>query len=234
MQLPKAKGEMYDFVTHNLTHLAGKCSHCCPYCYVTEMGEFFPNVRKKYSGEIRIAPGTLGVNYGTGNTIFVEHLNDLFAKPVPEDFIVQILGHSFEYPDNDYLFQTRNPVRCFEFLPLLPAGCFLGTTIETNNFGIGDAPPPAHRAKAMSLLPPSFRKFVTVEPILKFNLASMVNLILESGAEFVNIGADSKGCDLEEPTYSEVVALADALSELGIEVRTKRNMERLARTNAEK
>lgn len=45
--------------------------------------------------------------------------------------------------------------------------------------------------------------------------------------EFLNLGADSKGHGLPEPTVSKIHALVDKLKEYGIELREKHNLKRL-------
>jgi hypothetical protein len=55
----------------------------------------------------------------------------------------------------------------------------------------------------------------------------MIGLIAHANPHFVNIGADSKGTGLQEPSKEKVLALIDGIKGLGIEIRTKRNLERL-------
>jgi hypothetical protein len=71
------------------------------------------------------------------------------------------------------------------------------------------------------------RKFVTIEPIMQFDCEQLADLIAQADPEWVNIGADSKGHHLPEPTYGEVMILHDELLRRGIEVRKKCNLERL-------
>ena len=44
---------------------------------------------------------------------------------------------------------------------------------------------------------------------------------------FVNIGADSKRCSLPEPDADKVRVLIRRLQEAGIEIREKRNLDRM-------
>jgi hypothetical protein len=71
------------------------------------------------------------------------------------------------------------------------------------------------------------RPFVTVEPILKFNHSMMIRVISACKPEFVNIGADSKGAGLPEPTSGEITALVAELRARGITVNLKSNLQRL-------
>lgn len=78
---------MYPWVTHTHSHLAGECPHRCSYCYVQAMAKRSPALKERFSGPLRLIEKELDVNYGTGKTIFVEHMNDLFAEKVPQEFI---------------------------------------------------------------------------------------------------------------------------------------------------
>ena len=61
MPLKKSEGNMYAWVTHTHSHLAGKCPHECVYCYVSQMAKKFPNMRARYSGPIRLIEDELNV-----------------------------------------------------------------------------------------------------------------------------------------------------------------------------
>jgi len=73
------------------------------------------------------------------------------------------------------------------------------------------------------------RKFVTIEPVLDFDVDDLAAWIGFIKPEFLNLGADSKGHGLTEPTVEKVHALVDKLKEYGIELREKHNLERLMR-----
>ena len=219
---------MYPWVTHTHSHLGGECLHRCSYCYVQAMARRFPEMKSKYSGPLRILPGELDVAYGKGRTIFIEHMNDLFAPAVDEGIIDRILAHCRAWPKNSYVFQTKNPARYHEFFDRIPLLSLLGTTIETNRQipEIGDAPMPAKRFSAMSAI--KLRaKFVTIEPIMPFDLEELAGWLKSIQPQFVNIGADSKNHGLPEPTAAEVTALIAKLGELKIEIRQKHNLGRL-------
>lgn len=57
----------------------------------------------------------------------------------------------------------------------------------------------------------------------------MLDQIKKAKPNFINIGADSKGCGLPEPTGLQVQALIKGIKDLGIEIRVKHNLERLLR-----
>lgn len=233
MPLTKSKGQMYPWVTHTHSHLAGKCPHGCSYCYVQAMTKRFPNMAERYSGPVRLIESELKVNYGSGKTIFIDHMNDLFAEAVPMETIERVIGHCNEYPGNTYVFQTKNPERYSDIgiFEQLPSGAVLGTTIESQYFYpeiMHGSPRPVSRYMGMLQVQDcGFKLFVTIEPVLKFDLDTLLSWICELRPDFVNIGADSKGIGLPEPSGEELHALIDALKKTGIEIRQKHNLLRL-------
>ena len=70
------------------------------------------------------------------------------------------------------------------------------------------------------------RRMVSIEPIMDFDVDSMVDGINYIMPEFVSIGADSKGHNLPEPTSDKVNALIEELSKF-TEVKIKDNLKRL-------
>ncbi|MCK9434377.1 MAG: DUF5131 family protein [Candidatus Cloacimonetes bacterium] len=228
MPLKKVKigSNMYQgWITHTHSHLGGECSHKCIYCYV-ENKRFGRTPR--YTGPICLVEKEFETNYGWGKTIFIEHMNDLFAETVPTEFIERVLKHCSDWPENTYVFQTKNPNRYLAGWDW-PKNFILGTTLETNRpmTGISDAPSAEDRVTSMCLLPENVSRFVTMEPILDFDVSEFARMIASMKPFFVNLGADSKGNDLPEPTVEKVMLLVDALADYGIELREKENLERL-------
>jgi len=74
--LRKAQGNMYSWCSHVNTHLSGECPHKCTYCYAQKG---VAKLSGRYKGEPRLDESELNINYGNGKTIFIEHMNDLFA-----------------------------------------------------------------------------------------------------------------------------------------------------------
>ncbi|MEN6421300.1 MAG: hypothetical protein ABFD76_05075 [Smithella sp.] len=229
MPLKKAEGNMYPWVTHTHSHLGGECPHKCVYCYV----DHFPYGRPaKYQGELRLIEKEFSVQYGSGNTIFIENCNDLMAEAVPQLFINKIIMHCLRWPDNDFVFQTKNPARYLTMDALFPDRSLFGCTIETNKFFIDNyapaisfAPAPVFRKEAMIKL--DAQKFITIEPVLDFDVDVLASWMDQIRPEFVNIGADSKGNHLPEPSPEKVMALITELIAAGIDVRLKDNLVRL-------
>jgi DNA repair photolyase len=224
MSLNKTKGNMYGFIDHTWNTVKGKCSHHCAYCYMKRWGEQKP---------VRFDEKELNTDLGEGNYIFIGSSCDLFAEDIEKEWILDTLKKANQYKNN-YLAQSKNPVRFHHFLDELPAEKFmLCTTIETNrNYPaiMGNSPEIPSRVVAMCRLPRQYqkRKMVTVEPIIKFDLKELSYDILCINPVQVNIGADSGNNDLPEPTKKEVERLIEIL-ERYTKVLKKPNLERLLR-----
>ena len=63
---------------------------------------------------------------------------------------------------------------------------------------------------------------VTLEPVLDFDINGLVNMINLMKPEWVNLGADSGGHKLPEPSKEKLLKLIDR-----IEIRQKKNLKRL-------
>lgn len=211
------QGNMYGFITHTWNPLGGECKHGCPYCYVKKG---MASMSGKYKGEPRLIKKELQTNLGKGNTIFVCNCNDLFGEWIPENWIIEILIKCCDtyISGNTYFFQTKNPKRFENFNIWFPKNSIFCTTIETNNIYT------YLRAIAMSEL--QGRKTVTIEPIMEFDLNEMVTMIKDIKPEWVSIGADSKHCNLPEPSSEKVKELIEELSKF-TRVIQKDNLARL-------
>ncbi len=225
MPLKKSRGNMYDWVSHTHSHLGGECPHKCSYCYV-QRNRF--GVSERYKGNVRLIEKELAVNYGSGKTIFIEHMNDMFAIGVQDDWIDKILTHCKAFPKNKYVFQTKNTQKAFVWLENFPHDFMIGTTIESNRAyrAISKAPDPFFRFTGMERFVGS-EIFVTIEPILDFDLQIMFNWLSAIKPSFVNIGADSKRCGLPEPSDDKIKALVAGLQERNITIKKKVNLERI-------
>jgi protein gp37 len=185
----------------------------------------------KYTGELRLLEDEFRISYGAGRTIFVDHMNDLWSEAIPPDWIMLVMKHCRNYPENMYVFQTKNPVRYLLFEDVLPKNHIIGFTLETNREELlqkhTHAPTGVSRVAAMARLAIGHKTFMTMEPIMDFDLDVMGFILDKIRPDFVNIGADSKGHDLEEPSGDKIRQLVSLLFEKGIELREKHNLGRL-------
>lgn len=218
MPLIKSKGNMYDWVTHTWNTIKGQCYHDCSYCYMKRWGKQPP---------IHFDERELKTDLGRGNMIFVGNTNDMFAEQVSADWIIKTIEHCRKF-DNTYVFQTKNVFR-FNLASPYPEKYIIGTTIETNRADllatISKAPSPFERAEWIA--DGDDTRFITIEPIMDFDLIPFAEMIIRAKPSFVNIGADSKGHNLPEPSKEKVLALIYKLTEAGIEIRKKTNLKRL-------
>jgi len=91
-----------------------------------------------------------------------------------------------------------------------------------------NAPTPYDRAESISYL--SARPFITIEPILDFQLNRFVALIKDCHPQMVSIGADSGGHNLPEPNASKINSLILELAKFTT-VYQKKNLSRIWRKN---
>jgi DNA repair photolyase len=219
MVLNKSKGNMYPWVTHTWNPIKG-CKHACKYCYVKEL-----ETRYQYNTSPRFAEGELKRNLGKGNVIFIGSASDMFGEWVDSSNIEQVLERCRRF-DNEYVFQSKNPARFLEFIGRFPQKSIFGATIETDRHieQVSEAPDILNRVEAMKKM--AGEKFVSIEPIIQFDLERLVKMIFEIQPYFVTIGADSKNHNLLEPTGEQVKQLLKRLGQF-TEVRAKKNLGRL-------
>jgi len=180
--------------------------------------------------KIRFDERELMTDLGEGNTIFVGNTNDMFTKDIPSEWIERTIEHCKGH-NNEYVFQSKNPQRIVDFEMSLPDRTIIGTTIETNRDTIpfSKAPTPQWRARWIGKISPDSKTFITIEPIMDFDLEPFAEMIIKAKPDFVNIGADSKRHNLPEPGMDQVNDLINELRKEGIEIRKKVNLDRLSK-----
>jgi DNA repair photolyase len=164
--------------------------------------------------------------YGEGKTIFVGSSCDMFAPDILRIQIVKILNFLNGF-SNRYLYQTKNPARFRDFSMYKKFRDVLVTTIETNRWYqdvMNNSPHPIHRAEAMKEI--NLQKYVTIEPIMDFDLDKLAELIKMCSPLQVNIGADSGNNNLPEPSKDKILSLISELEKFTV-VEQKKNLKRL-------
>jgi hypothetical protein len=179
---------------------------------------------------IRFDEKELNTDLGSGNFIFVGSSCDLFANDIPYEWIVDILVKCDFYTGNKFLFQSKNPGRFQHIKFYLPDGgrTHLCTTIETNRVYkefMGNTPSPQNRAYWMGEMLLN-NKYLTIEPIMDFDLIELVSLVSMVNPIQVNIGADSGNNHLPEPSKDKLLALINELKKFTV-IDQKRNLNRL-------
>ena len=225
MSLNKSNGQMYPWIDATWNPIKG-CLHDCTYCYVKAL-------EKQYGYDFhtpRLAEKALKVDLYSqkrGITIFVGSTADMWGEWVPDEWIEAVIVHCRDYPENTYLFQSKNPGRFSSFWNSFPIHTVLGTTIETNRFipSVSKAPSPFRRAMEM-MGSRRYNRMVSIEPIMDFDVGELTEWMEAIMPDFVSIGADSKGHHLSEPSGEKTLALIAEL-ETFTEVRIKPNLKRI-------
>jgi len=223
MPLRESKGNMYPFVTHTWRPIRGKCPHGCSYCFMNRWGELPPLHLDEKDLKTKLIDPKTGKQ---GLFIFVGSSTDMWAEGIDEDWIFKVLRYCEEFPENTYLFQSKNPSG---FITDSFIESLFATTIETNRRYVcmGKTPDTLKRAHGMrDLVMKRLRTMVTIEPILDFDFEDLVKLIRLASPEWVNIGADSQGHHLPEPSAEKVSLLVEHLKQF-TKVKLKSNLKRI-------
>jgi len=209
---------MFPFITKTSNPLGGKCQHQCVYCWsMGEKGLVNQYNMEKYHGNPFLVEKELHRKFSKDDFVFVQDMSDLFADNVPMKLILRIFEVVTNQLDTKFLFLTKNPKRYWSIIRKIGEGHFppnaiLGTTIETNlkTANISLAPQPNDRLNALMDMP--FTKFVSIEPILKFDLNEFENSLANIPClESVAVGYDNYGYKLPEPTLAQTLQLIEKL-----------------------
>ena len=212
MGLNQSKGNMYDFVTHTWNTVKGACFHDCSYCYMKRWGKLNP---------VRFDEKELSTDLGKGNFIFVGSSCDMWAEDIPDEWINKTIEHCLKF-DNHYLLQSKNPYRFAEYTK--HKNFSFCTTIETNRVYediMNKSPKTSVRAWNMPE-----DNYVTIEPIMDFDIERMTEIIKIAKPKQVNIGADSGKHNLPEPSKEKVLNLIEELEKFTT-VKLKKNINRI-------
>ena len=210
----------------------GGCEHGCSYCYMKPM--------EKRTGKDMATPvfreGYLKDNLGNGRKIFCCSSGDAWGGWVSRDNIGAMLTRCGEFPDNEYMFLTKNPRRYKQLRGHLGAlNCVLGATVETDDAYVAyefydNAPSVEHRMFYMWELRgreeiPGVRRMISIEPVMKFT-SDFAERLEAVAPDHVYIGVDSGKNGLPEPTADELAGLIEDLRGF-TDVRLKKGIERI-------
>jgi len=219
MGLNKQKGNMYGFVTHTWNLIKGVCPHNCSYCY---MRKWWPQMSAP-----RLDEKEFKVNPGSDKVIFVGSSIDMFAAEIPSEWVKRSLDYCRMFDKVLFLFQSKNPDRFNGFI--FPQDSIICTTLETNRqpckLIIGNCQTPEQRMKDFMKL--NFRKMITIEPVMDFDIDILIQWVRIIDPIQINIGADSGGNNLPEPSPDKLKRFIYALKTAGVNVHLKDNLKRL-------
>ncbi|MBR1505705.1 MAG: hypothetical protein IJ614_06315 [Prevotella sp.] len=215
-----AKGNMYEFVTHTWNPIKGICVHQCKYCYMRNL------LSERYKSKPVLVENEFKRNLDEAKVLFVGSSIDMFAKDVPDAFIMRVLNHCELFNESRpekghivYLFQSKDPTRILKFAkhPVMKHAV-VATTLETNRYNaeiMGNAPAIEERASAMEKIDEmGIYTMVTAEPLMDFDKEEFVELIKRCKPRRINIGRNStRNIVLPEPTADKVKDLVSTLRE---------------------
>ena len=232
IMLKESKGNMYEFITHTWNPIVGRCFHDCKYCYA--MHKYGQEIRDG----IRLSEECFKNDFGTGKFIFVGSGIDVFAKDIPDEWITRIMDYCYRGNTdlfgtrNRFLFQSKNPSRVLQFIdhPIFQSSVAC-TTIESNRYYssiMNRAPHVEERAQAMNrIASKGIETYLTIEPIMDFDLEELVHLIKLCQPEQINIGANTnRNIKLPEPTSEKIQLLTDSIKN-SYKIELKSNLTRL-------
>lgn len=231
--LNEQKGGSYPWVNATWNPLGGQFPYNCNFL---DMKHGQMKLLPKYQRQPFLAKEELKTNlYACARhkgpmKVFVCNCTDMFSEPVSDDWISSILNHCNKFPENTYLFMSKNPVRFFDFE--FPPHTILGTTIETNKGEFcGDITPhPDERVvgiyHAQSALAEEAKWMVSIEPIMHMDVGVVTRWIKGIEPDFVSIGAGSERLNLPEPIPETIQKLISKLEKF-TEVLLKDNLKRL-------
>lgn len=241
--IEKTKSRMYEVEgkTVRTWNVFKGCEFDCIYCVQREQAKRQKHrCEKCYSYEPHLHAERLNEKFKAGETVFVAAAGDIsFASFDQFADILEVISH---YPRTTFYIQSKNPVYFTNYLEQRSSftgyksiygdtNVVLCTTIETNytfllahNPLISKAPSLVNRKNAMVKLDHP-RKSVTIEPVLLFDVFTMVEWIKQIAPEFVYVGytnpvGKAKKLQLPEPPLEKVKELCEELAKF-TEVRLK-------------
>ncbi len=214
---------MFPFITKTWNPLGGKCGFECSYCWakaLTKRHNF-----KKYQGVWYVDEKQLLKSFTNKDFVFLQDMNDISFCPLVSLYPIfsRIEGSSAKF-----LTLTKNPRYFLDGKKwfLTPLNVIIGATIETNRSipeNISKAPQPSERLHAMfELQQYTYHKlFISIEPIMDFDLDEFAKRIILIKPWAVAVGYDNYNNHLIEPSMSKTEELIKKLEANGITVYRK-------------
>ncbi|UCD56056.1 MAG: hypothetical protein JSV16_09390 [Candidatus Hydrogenedentota bacterium] len=141
----------------------------------------------------------------------------------PTDYLLKIVDRIKHEKEKTFLVQSKCPktLKRVKF----PANVIIGTTLETNRDelykGISKAPGPSQRYEDFLEVNHPV-KMITIEPVMDFDLETMVSWIEDISPCMVWLGYDSRKNNLSEPELEDVKNLYWELGRRGFTVVLKK------------
>lgn len=207
------------------------CRFDCTYCNARKAAETRFRHIPRYSDGFtpKLIEEELNRKFKPGEFIFVAYMGDI-AFATREEFL-RILAKIRQFPETLFLIQSKNPKQFydwrFDWGITLPPNVYLGTTIESNrDYHLTKAPSPIERFRYLAGYPHKL-KFLSIEPIMDFDLDDMVNWVALMQPDIIELGADNYHNHLVEPPWWKVEKLLNVLRGVCPRVIEKDGLERL-------
>jgi DNA repair photolyase len=173
---------------------------------------------------VRFDEKELKTDLGKDNFIFVGSSCDMFADDIPEMWIEKTLLICDNFTENKYLFQTKNPKNIRRILAHESIVCI---TIESDIYYkdvMKNSPMPLLRFEESKYI--RHPLYITIEPIMDFNIDLFHLHLKDLNPVQINIGADSGNNNLPEPPKEKILELISELEKF-TKVKQKSNLKRL-------
>lgn len=222
---------MFPFITKTWNPVAGgPCIYNCEYCWaqalINDPNPKWDNLRKKYSGPMRLHCPAMKTRFKPDDFVFVVDMADIGNPDIPRGALIDIFEHIAFFKDTKFLLLTKNPYFYICWESHLPANVYLGATIETDldlTIGYSGAPSTSYRISEMQALKeayPDRPQFFCIEPIFNFS-RHFQNRLIELNPWAVAVGYDNYKNELPEPTLEATERLIAALEAADIKVYRK-------------
>jgi len=192
------------------------CGFDCTYCYGPAQYARFSKCADCLAYKPHFHEERMKQKFQKGKTYFVESLGD--PSFIPPDIFQRILDHLAEFPDTQFILQSKNPIYFMDFK--YSKNICLGTTIETNLDKLArcysKAPVPSERFHGLMKViekMPELNYYFTFEPIMTCAIFEMLDMALYSGVSDVFIGRDNHGHHLPEPSEEDLITLVEVLQQ---------------------
>jgi len=150
-------GRMFHFISKSWSPVKG-CFYNCygGRCWARVMARRLQGIGiKKYADGFRPRLWEPDLkNPPRGELVFVVSMGDLFGGWIPDEWIMAVLEACGRGGAKFWFFETKNPLRMYNFIDFIPDNSVLSTTIETNrDYKLSKAPSILERGRMFLTLP---------------------------------------------------------------------------------
>ena len=200
------------------------CNFYCSYCWARKLAE--GKLKRSYpNGFIPTThPDRFNRHFKPDDFVFPVSMGDIAFAP----FLIlnTIIECAKRHPATKFVLCSKDPVR-YRQAAFYPPNIYLGTTLETTeDFAVSYAPSVKERYHEMMKLYHQ-HKFISIEPIMNFDLKQFVWWIEDIKPEIIEVGADNYHNNLPEPEPYKVNALLAYLKQICPTVIEKDGLDRL-------